>query len=134
MANERSGNMRVSEMISQIKNRLNELEMGYFHKRANRQLVDGIKFLEMIRKPPYNRCTTVSELKKTISGERAKLKQQIADLDSSMPGHQFNFFEEKEELSEEEQKTLIKVKARITEEVKWLHKCLGMCANKDYFN
>ena len=133
MENIRNGNMKVETLKEEVRKSLELIKEGYIHKRAERQLVDGAKFLEMISKTPYKNCDTVSELKSRISEERKKLKTKLEELDSYIPGHQFAIFETSEEIAKKEQDEITKEKSRLEKEIRWLHKCLGMCANRDYF-
>lgn len=133
MENVRSGNLKVSSMKKEIDQNIILLEVAYKNPRIERQIRDGTLFLDMIAKPPYATCRTVSKLKKKISEEREKLKQELRNLDYHMPGHQFSIFETEEEVSEEERKELEYKKIELKDQIRWLHKCLGMCSNKDYF-
>lgn len=133
MDNVRSGNMLVINMKKEINKSLALLELGYINKRVQRQLVDGNKFLEMLEKDPYKSCRKVSDLKDKIKEERKKLKERLSQTDKFMPGHQFSFFETVQEISKQEQIELNNEKARLLNEIRWLHKCLGMCTSRDYF-
>ena len=129
----RSGNLRVKKMKEEIECAVVMLKCSYITKRSQRQILDGTKFLEMISKPPYRGCRTVSQLKKKISEERNKIKEELLKIDRYMPGHQMTIFETTEEITEEEQKEIEKKKLEYEAELHWLHKCLGMCSNKKYF-
>lgn len=137
MANIRSGNMKVSRMKDEITKRLAVLAIGYnpakVNPRAKRQLEQGKNFLDMISKPPYRYCTTVSSLSKKISEQRDELKARILALDTNMPGHQFSLFEIPQNVTEERQEEIAKEQMWLKQEIVWLHKCLGMCKNRDYF-
>ena len=133
MENVRNGNLSVSKMEAEIKESLAILEAGYLHKRAQLQLVDGARFIEMIKQPIYRQCKTVSDLKKKISEERNKLKDQLVQIDKYMPGHQFTLFEILEKKSPEEQREMEMEKERLLVQIRWMHKCLGMCSNRNYF-
>lgn len=138
MANIRSGNMKVSKMKDEIVKRLAVLAVGYNPKKCNprvkRQLEQGRNFLDMISKPPYRYCTTVSSLTKKISEQRHELEARVIALDSNMPGHQFSLFETPQAVTAEKQEEIEKEQMWLNQEIKWLHKCLGMCKNRDYFN
>lgn len=130
---ERSGNMLVKNMVKQIRQDVEFMGYRYPSKRVLRQSKDAADFLNLISKPPYSRCKTVSDLKKKISEERNKLKNEVISLDKYLPGHQFTLFENVEDLTEDEKR---KVDARIAElniDIRFLHKCLGMCSNQEYF-
>ena len=133
MNNTRSGNVRVTKLKKEIAEKLVILAPGYGDPRIKRKIEEGRNFLEMIEKPPYNRCATVAKLKTMISDERNKLKARLVELDVNMPGHQFSLFETPREVSEQEQEEIARQQQLIEEEVKWLHKCLGMCSNTNYF-
>lgn len=137
MSNIRSGNMKVSRMRDEITKRLTVLAVGYNPKKCNprvkRQLEQGQNFLDMISKPPYRYCITVSALAKKISEHRQELKARVAALDTNMPGHQFSLFETPQAVSEEKQEEIAKEQMWLNQEIEWLHKCLGICKNRDYF-
>ena len=133
MDNIRSGNLSVAKMKKEIEESLAILELGYLHKRAQRQLVDGAKFLEMLQEPIYKNCLTVSRLKKKISEERNKVKERLITIDRYMPGHQFTFFETIGQVTKEQEEKLAQEKEKLLNEIRWLHKCLGMCSNRNYF-
>jgi hypothetical protein len=136
--NIRSGNMRVSKMKEEIIKRLAVLGFGYNPETCNpkvkRQLDQGYNFLDMISKPPYSQCSTVSTLTEKIKEERQKLQEKYQVLDVSMPGHQFSLFETIQEVSQEAQDRIAVEQMLIKQEIDWLHKCLGICKNRDYFN
>lgn len=135
--NIRSGNMKVSRMKDEIAKRLAVLTVGYNPKRCNprvkRQLEQGNNFLDMISKPPYVGCTTVSSLTDKISEQRRKLQAEYVALDTNMPGHQFSMFETPQDVTSEKQEEIAKEQMWLEQEIAWLHKCLGMCKNRDYF-
>ena len=133
MQNIRSGNLQVKKMKSEIEQDLIILQFGYLNTRTKRQLIDGKNFLEMISKAPYASYKTVGKLKKAISEERKALKERLAELDVYTVGHQFSFFEEATEVSEREKLEVKKEIDALKENIHWLHKCLGMCSNRDYF-
>ena len=131
--NIRSGNLKVKKLKEEIQSAVVMLKFSHITKRASRQIMDGTKFLEMIAKPPYKGCRTVSELKKKISEERNKLKAEVVKIDRYMPGHQMNIFETVEEITEEQQQKIEAKKKELEAEIHWLHKCLGMCSDRSYF-
>ena len=101
--------------------------------RVKRQLEQGYNFLDMISKPPYRHCTTISSLTKQISEQRQQLQARVLALDTNMPGHQFSLFETPQDVSKEKQEEIAREQSWLNQEIKWLHKCLGMCKNRDYF-
>ena len=130
----RSGNLSVVKMTAEIQQSMYKLQqLDYIHKRARRQLSDGENFLKMIGRLPYRGCKTISDLKKKISEEREKLKQEIVKLDVMLPGHQFSIFENPTEVTEKERIEVERKKKQLEQQVRWLHKCLGMCSNRNYF-
>lgn len=133
MDNIRSGNLKVSNMKKEIVFFLGQLQQGEIDGRVRRQLADGKKFLAMIETDPYKDCKTVSKLKTKICDERNKLKDVLVVIDRFTPGHQFTMFELAEEISPKEQRLRERQKAKLEREIKWLHKCLGMCSNRAYF-
>ena len=133
MSDIRSGNMKVSRMKEEIAKQITILSLGYGHKRAKRQLEEGNNFLHMIEKRPYKDCETVGKLKQKISEERNKLKDKLAKLDVNMPGHQFSLFETPQDVTAYQQEEIAREQKWLEEEIRWLHKCLGMCSNRDYF-
>lgn len=137
MGNIRSGNMKVSRMRDEVSVRVQELMEKHYGRvgniRAKRQMYQGMNFLDMISKPPYVSCVTVSNLMKKISEQRNNLKARVMALDTNMPGHQFSLFETPHDVSEEKQDEIAKEQMWLQEEIDWLHKCLGMCKNRDYF-
>lgn len=130
---ERSGNMLVKNMKQEILDDVQRLGFVYPTKRVLRQSRDATKFLDMISKAPYTKCRTVSDLKKKISVERNKLKDEMVSLDRFMPGHQFTLFEDTECISEEEKREVALKITSLKDEIHWLHKCLGMCSSRTYF-
>lgn len=137
MANIRSGNMKVSNMKKEIYSRVEELKSIHYGRVANtrgtRQMYQGMNFLDMISKPPYVSCVTVSDLMRKISEQRNNLKARMLALDTNMPGHQFSLFEKPQEVTQEQQDEIAKEQMWLKQEIEWLHKCLGMCKNRDYF-
>ena len=57
----------------------------------------------------------------------------MVKIDRYMPGHQMTIFETIEEVTEEEQKEFEKIKKEYEVQIHWLHKCLGMCCDRNYF-
>ena len=133
MSNIREGNVRVYYLEREIREALNVLRVRPLTERSERQLVDGAKFLEMIKRAPYNRYKIVSSLKERIVKERNKLKAELVKIDVESKGHQISIFEMLDERSEEEKKRHEARVAKLKAEIHWLHKCLGICKNTDYF-
>ena len=133
MSNIREGNVRVYYLEREIREALNVLRARPLTERSERQLVDGAKFLEMIKHAPYSRYKIVSSLKERIVKERNKLKAELVKIDVESKGHQISIFEMLDERSEEEKKRHEARVAKLQDEIHWLHKCLGICKNTDYF-
>ena len=133
MSNIRDTNIRVYYLERQIREALSKLRNRPLTERSERQLVDGAKFLEMIKHTPYSRCKTVTSLKERIVKERNKLKEELVKIDTGSSGHQLSIFEMMDERTEEEKKRHEARVAKLKDEIHWLHKCLGICKNTDYF-
>ena len=133
MSNIRDTNIRVYYLEREIREALSKLRARPLTERSERQLVDGAKFLEMIKHTPYSRCKTVTSLKERIVKERNKLKAELVKIDTGSSGHQLSIFEMMDERTEEEKKRHEARVAKLKDEIHWLHKCLGICKNTDYF-
>lgn len=133
MDNVRSGNLSVKKMKDEIEKDLALLQLKFPSERVKRQISDGEKFLKMISELPYANCKTVSKLKQKISDERNDLKQKVLDLDVHLPGHQFTLFEDPVSVSDNEKSEVLWEIQGLKEEVRWLHKCLGMSSSRNYF-
>ena len=133
MSNIRDTNIRVYYLEREIREALSKLRSRPLTERSERQLVDGAKFLEMIKHTPYSRCKTVTSLKERIVKERNKLKEELVKIDTGSSGHQLSIFEMMDERTEEEKKKHEARVAKLKDEIHWLHKCLGICKNTDYF-
>lgn len=133
MSNIRDTNIRVYYLEREIREALSKLRARPLTERSERQLVDGAKFLEMIKHTPYSRCKTVTSLKERIVKERNKLKAELVKIDMGSSGHQLSIFEMMDERTEEEKKRHEARVAKLKDEIHWLHKCLGICKNTDYF-
>ena len=133
MSNIRDTNIRVYYLEKEIRESLVSLRRKPLTERSERQLVDGAKFLEMIKHVPYSRCKTVASLKERIVKERNKLKEELVRIDTGTRGHQMSIYELMDERTEEEKKKHALKVEKLKEEIHWLHKCLGICKNADYF-
>ena len=131
--NIRSGNIRVSKMKEEISKHISVLALGYGSSKYSRQIEQGNNFLEMIEQSPYVECVTVSALKKKIKERRDMLIQKMTQLSINMPGHQLSIFEVPQTITFEQQEEIAKEQMWLQQEIDWLHKCLGMCSNRDYF-
>ena len=133
MSNIRDTNIRVYYLEREIREALSSLKAKPLTERSERQLVDGAKFLEMIKHTPYSRCKTVTGLKERIFKERNKLKKELVKIDTESTGHQLSIYEMMDERTDEEKKKHVAKVEKLKEEIHWLHKCLGICKNADYF-
>lgn len=133
MSNIRDTNIRVYTLEREIREALSKLRSRPLTERSERQMVDGAKFLEMIKHTPYSRCKTVTSLKERIVKERNKLKAELVKIDTNSQGHQISIFDMLDERTEEQKKRDALKVAKLKEEIHWLHKCLGICKNTDYF-
>lgn len=130
----RSGNMKIRNFIPEIELNIQLLKEVPTNKRVIRQLIDAYDLLNMLKSPPYCRAETVSELKNLISAKRAEIKDLLEKVDPFTVGHQFRFDElDIKPVSKELLDELEKEKEDWQKELRWLHKCLGMCTNRDYF-
>ena len=133
MSNIRDTNIRVYYLEREIREALSKLRSRPLTERSERQLVDGAKFLEMIKHTPYSRCKTVTSLKERIVKERNKLKEELVKIDTGSFGHQITIYEMLDERTDEEKVRHAAKVEKLKEEIHWLHKCLGICKNTDYF-
>ena len=133
MSSIRDTNIRVYTLEKEIREALSKLRARPLTERSERQLVDGMKFLEMIKHTPYSRCTTVTSLKERIVKERNKLKEELVEIDDKTAGHQITIADIMDERTGKEKVKHEARVARLKEEIHWLHKCLGICKNTDYF-
>jgi len=141
MDNIRDGNVKVYCLKMEVRRSLTSLK-GYRAmlgglpntSRVSRQIADGDSFLAMLNESPYSNCKTVDELKQRISRKRNKLKEELKALDPTAEGHQISMFEVLGEISETERVKRDKAITELKEEIHWLHKCLGICKNRNYFD
>lgn len=134
MAEAFSGNLKVSNLLQEIQLERNRLQDGMLNKRSMRQILDAEQFIKMVKRPPFSQAITVSDLKKIIQDRYQEYKENISIADTQLDGHQFTFFDtEVDEPSEAEKKEIAEAKEAMEQEKKWLHKCLGICTNKQYF-
>lgn len=133
--NARSGNTKTLNLIAFINEEVATLKNNPINKRSMRQLVDADNFLKMLKAPPYCRTNTVSELKREISFKREELLTLIHQVEPALEGYQFTFEDilDKDNISCNMQKELENNIKNWQEELRWLHKCLGICVNMDYF-
>lgn len=116
-----------------VKNEAEKLQARPFTKRSLRQLTDARRFLDMLNEPKYANIEKISDLKKAITNERKKLQDISASFDKLLPGYQLSMFENLDSITDEQREYIRVQKILLDEEVHWLHKCLGICHNKEYF-
>ena len=133
MKNTRNGNLNVEKLKQEVYERQIIIGNYYPTPRVKRLYNDAKNFLAMIRGYPYCNAKTIAELKRVIQNKRASLQKDLKALDPFIPGHQFAMFEEIRELTTEEELNFEKKKEALEEEIRWLHKCLGICTNPNYF-
>lgn len=109
------------------------IESRPFTVRSIRQLTDARRFLDMLDRPQYASIQNVSELKAKITEVRKELQDINVALDKFLPGYQMSLFENTDAITEEQRKFIKAQKALLNEEIHWLHKCLGICHNREYF-
>lgn len=109
------------------------IESRPFTARSIRQLTDARRFLDMLNEPQYASIQKVSELKAKITKERKKLQDINDGFNKFLPGYQMSVFEDADATTEEQRKFIRAQKVLIEEEIHWLHKCLGICHNREYF-
>lgn len=100
---------------------------------TERQKIDGTNFLKMLREIPYCNCRTVGQLVQKISSKRNKLLEEYKDLEKYASGYQMSLFDDS--VPEEGVSFFVAKDKRekLDQEIKWLHKCLGICMNPNYF-
>ena len=136
---ERNGNVKRENLINEIKEKVEILKGCYLTKRVQRQILDGDKFLQKLNEPKYLSCKNVSEIKNNLCWEREALKKQKNELEFELPNYQFSLEDyvqgiPKNQRTAEEEKLIEDTKKMLDDEIHWLHKCLGMVKNTEYFN
>lgn len=128
-----TGTTSVRYLKNYINNEIQQLEATAMNRRKIRQLMDAKKFLKMVDTPRFITCQNISELKERINAERKRLKSDCDIISGLLPGYQLNLFEEGVYVTLEELEQMQLQKKVLDEEIHWLHKCLGICHNKEYF-
>lgn len=123
----------VKKLKEFVLSEIAKIESRPFTARSIRQLTDASRFLDMLNEPKYANIQKVSELKAKITKERKKLQDINNGFDKFLPGYQMSVFEETDATTEEQRKFIRAQKVLIEEEIHWLHKCLGICHNREYF-
>lgn len=136
MESKRPGNTKVYTLkveLNQIKAKLGKLYVFTGNPIYRMKKEDIENFLKLVAAPPYSNVTTVGQLMKIIMSKRAELKTKLNELGDRMPGYQFSIFDDPKVVSPLEQAMLDREKDLLEKEIHWLHKCLGICRNKNYF-
>ena len=129
----RSANMTLEQMKEEINLAVQRLSACGVGKKKAKKINDANKFMDMLKLFPYVQWKTVGELKNKLKEERKKLTSYKVEMDSFLPGYQLSFFEDPKVISEQESKEIGEVNDHLEREIKWLHKCLGMTVNRNYF-
>ena len=128
-----SANDRVIQIANFVKSEIYRLSMLPPNPRYLRQINDGKRFLNLVTSMSYSSAKTISDLRMAISKRRTKLKELIIELKQGLPGEQMSMFDKEIELSDEViEAKKISIDA-CEEEVRWLHKALGICSSRNYF-
>lgn len=125
--------MAVSELEKHIRGEIQELKKVYCTKRRKRQLKDAEDFLRLIHLPEYETAYNIKELKQRLANRRNGYKKTIEDMKGFLPGTQLSMFDEAPEFTTYDIRAIECAIEQLSEEVHWLHKCLGICHNKEYF-
>lgn len=131
--NIRSSRCSVELMKKEIISGLSQKVRSIGYRKVEPQLQEAYNFISMIEKPPYQGCATVGYLKHRIVEERNLLKDRLAKLEVNLPGYQFSLFEMPQPVSECQQEEIMREIQWLEGQIRWLHKCLGMASNRNYF-
>lgn len=128
-----SGSDSVKTLKDFVLSEVRRIESGTFNRRKIRQLADARNFLDMLSEPDYIVCERIIDLKRKIAQERKELQGICQSMNKYFPGYQLNFDDNDNEMSEENVRRIRSQKCLLEEKIHWLHKCLGICHNKEYF-
>lgn len=129
----RNARYSVELMKQEIISGLSKKARAIGYRKVEPQLQEAYNFIKMIEKAPYQHCATVGYLVHEIREERNRLTARVEQINSNLPGHQMSLFEASTELTLEQERALIEEKRKLEEEIRWLHKCLGIALNPNYF-
>ena len=129
----RNARYSVELMKKEIISGLSKKARAIGYRKVEAQLQEAYNFIKMIEKAPYSQCATVGYLVHEIREVRNKLTARVEQINSNLPGHQMSLFETTTEFTLEQERALIEEKCKLEEEIRWLHKCLGMALNPNYF-
>lgn len=133
MSDTYSGNLKLLNFAMEIRKEVKRLKEGPLNQRTMRQIMDGDDFMKMIMMPPYNKAKTLGELKKIITEKREEIKGMIENCNTQLEGYQFSLFIPVKDVSDSMKNYMADAKENMEKDLKWLHKCLGICCSKDYF-
>lgn len=128
-----SANTKTETLKKFVRQEAERLEKEPFNPRSRRQLEDARNFLKMLGGCRYSMFGKISDLKKKISEDRQTLKDVYDSSALFFPGYQLTVFDVDVDIGDKERKELEMQRILIQKEIRWLHKCLGICHNKDYF-
>ena len=128
-----SANTKTETLKKFVRQEAERLEKEPFNPRSRRQLEDARHFLKMMGEYRYSALDKISDLKKKIAENRQKLKAVYDSSAPFFPGYQLTIFDVGVDIGDKERKELEMQRLLIQKEIRWLHKCLGICHNKDYF-
>ena len=128
-----SVNASVKQLRDFVKLEIRRLESVPTTYRRARQLEDAKNFLKMLNEPQYRGIEKISQLNRKIADNRQKLKTIYNEGTRLLPGYQLAIFDVGVDIDEKEKEEIKRQRDMIDQEIKWLHKCLGICHNKEYF-
>lgn len=123
----------VRSLKNFVANEARRIESRRFTLRSIRQLTDARRFLDMLENPRYSYILKVDDLKRAFTKERNRL-QEISELfNKLLLDYEARQLEGTMSITLEQLNYLKAQKIILDEEIHWLHKCLGICHNKEYF-
>ena len=123
----------VKKLRDFVKFEAERLESSPLNMRRARQLDDAVHFLRTLNLPQYRGTEKVAQLKKKFADNRQKLKEIYKSGDAFFPGYQLSIFDTYVDIDDRVKEELKFQREMLDQEIKWLHKCLGICHNKEYF-
>lgn len=123
----------VKKLKEFVSSEAKRIESRTFTIRSVRQLTDARRFLDMLNEPQYANVKKVSELKNMLTKERKKLQYISRSFDKFLPAYQLSLFESSDSVTDEQIRFIKVQKDLIDKKIHWLHKCLGICYNNEYF-
>lgn len=129
----RHGFVTVNKLKQFVESEVKRIESQPLTVRGSRQLKDAVRFLNLLNEPRYVAAKKITDLTSRIANERRKLIEMSRSLDEHLLDCQLTLFEDKDSVTEEQKRAIKLQKVCLEEEIHWLHKCLGICYNKEYF-